>query len=206
MTSPSSASGDATVATIVLAAGGSSRMVGGHKLLETLAGRPVIAWAVDAALDAEVGPVVVVTGDRSREVSEALPGEVTVLENDGWRSGMAASLRVGVASLPEDVDAFAVALGDMPLVRAVHYRSLARAWIPRSVVVPVHRGRRGHPVVWSRSFAREMADLDGDRGARTLVERHKGAVIEVPIGDPGVLMDVDTRAHLADVRSLLEER
>lgn len=197
------AGGRPVIATIVLAAGGSSRMAGGHKLLEELGGRPVIASSVGAALDAGLGPVLVVTGDRSEAVARALPSEVALVENPGWASGMAGSLRLGTAALPDGIDGFAVALGDMPLVRAAHYRVLMRAWTAGAVVVPIHQGRRGHPVIWSRQFVSEMAELHGDGGARALVDRHTDVVVEVPIGDPGVLVDVDTRAQLAVARAML---
>jgi len=176
-------------------------MSGGHKLLEILGGRPVIALSVGAALDAELGPVLVVTGDRSPDVEAALPPGVAVIQNPDWRSGMASSLRLATLDLPETVDAFAVALGDMPLVRATHYRALAGAWTSGSVAVPVHEGRRGHPVIWSREFAAEMGALRGDRGARVLLERHTDRVIEVEMEDRGVLVDVDTREQLDAVRS-----
>lgn len=195
--------GDMVIATVVLAAGGSSRMAGGHKLLEVIEGRTVVEWAVGAALAAALGPVLVVTGHRARDVAEVLPPETRVVENPDWASGMAGSLRLGAAALPDDVDAFAVALGDMPAVRIEHYRTLAGAWAPGNVVVPTHEGRPGHPVIWARAFARDMAELEGDRGARSILDRHNHAVIEVPIKDPGVVVDVDTREHLDDVRSLL---
>ncbi len=178
-------------------------MTGGHKLLEELGGRPVIAWSVEAALEAGLGPVLVVIGDRAAAVARALPHEVACVENPAWASGMAGSLRLGAAALPDGIHAFAVALGDMPLVRSAHYRTLMGAWTPGAVAIPVHQGRRGHPVIWSQKFASEMAELHGDAGARALVDRHTDVVVEVPIGDPGVLVDVDTRAQLAAARAML---
>lgn len=203
MTQDAAAPRAPVLATIVLAAGGSTRMTGGHKLLEIVEGRPLVTWSVRAALEASLGPVVVVTGDRAREVEAAVPPEASCVEHPGWRSGMAGSLRVGVDALPSEIDAFAISLGDMPAVRPAHYRALRAAWTPGRIVVPTHDGRRGHPVIWPADLRPEMADLHGDRGARPLLDRHADLVMEVPIPDPAVVSDVDTRADLESVRTAL---
>ncbi|MBT8336600.1 MAG: NTP transferase domain-containing protein, partial [Gemmatimonadetes bacterium] len=62
----------------------------------------------------------------------------------------------------------------------------------RTVSVPVCDERRGNPVAWSRAHFAEILALEGDRGARDLLDRHAAGVIEVPVDDAGVLRDVDT--------------
>jgi molybdenum cofactor cytidylyltransferase len=108
---------------------------------------------------------------------------------------MGRSLRCGIeAALPE-TDGYAVALGDLPGVRAATLLQLVEAFYGApapSIVLPVYDGRRGHPVVFHRAFASDLLGLDGDRGARSVLQRHTEALIAVPTADAGVVADVDT--------------
>ncbi len=188
------------IAAVVLAAGASTRMLGAHKLLETVDGRPLVVSAVSAALASDADPVVVVTGHRASDVYAALPDGARVVHNRAHADGLASSLRVGLRALPADVDGVVVSLADMPFVRARHFDTLLRAWRPGSIVVPVCDGRRGNPVLWSTAFFDEMCELEGDRGAKSIMARHPGAVIEVPTEDEAVFVDVDDADDLEAAR------
>jgi len=181
---------------VVLAAGASSRMGDAHKLLEPFGGRPMVTWAVEAALGAGARPVVVVTGARADEVEAVLPDGAIPVRNPDWREGMASSLAAGIRALGPRVECAAIALGDMPLVRPEHYRALLAAWHPGAIVVPTRDGRRGHPVLWSADHFDEIAALRGDRGARAVMDAHPGAVVTVPAPDDAVLVDVDAPGDL----------
>jgi molybdenum cofactor cytidylyltransferase len=74
------------------------------------------------------------------------------------------------------------------------------------IVVPVFRRRQGHPVHFGESFRRELAQLEGDFGARAILDRHPEAVTEVEVDDQGVIVDVDTEADLTSVAMLTDER
>ncbi len=74
---------------------------------------------------------------------------------DNSAEGMATSLRAGLNSFDETVDAVIVLLGDMPMIKAETIDRLIGAYDPNSgglIVVPSHNGKRGNPVVWSRRF------------------------------------------------------
>jgi molybdenum cofactor cytidylyltransferase len=189
------------VAGVVLAAGLSARMNGANKLLAEYRGEALVARAVKAATVAGLDPVVVVTGHDADRVEDVLPPcEVLVVRNPAPERGMASSLNAGLAALPGDVDAAMVLLGDMPGVEAGHLRLLIRAFDPdegRAICVPVHDGRRGNPVLLARRFFDEVATIDGDRGARSVVAEHGELVCEVLMPDDAVLRDVDTPEDLS---------
>lgn len=104
------------VGALVLAAGRSSRMGGAHKLLEELAGKPMVRHAVEAALASSAAPVVVVTGYRADDVAAALDGlDVIFAHNRDYAEGLSTSLAAGLAALPAEADAAIVCLGDMPV-------------------------------------------------------------------------------------------
>jgi len=193
------------VAALVLAGGRSRRMRGANKLLSKFDRRPIITRVVEAALAARCAPVLVVTGHQRARVEGALAGyPVSWVHNPCFAAGLGASLAAGARALPEDVDALLVCLADMPLIRAAHIEGLIDAFDPaaeRAICVPVHGGRRGHPVLFSRRFLAELGALDGDRGARSLLTRHAHLVREVEADDDGVLIDIDSPEALDRLRA-----
>ena len=190
------------VAAIVLAAGASSRMAPRHKLLTAMAdGRTMLAHTVDHVLASRARPVIVVTGHRAPEMRVALEGRpVRFVHADHHAQGLAESLKAGLAALPEDVVAFFVCLGDMPLVQANVLDRMIAAHDPdegRAIIVPVFAAKQGNPILWDRSFVQEMLQLSGDTGARALLRRHADRIAEVPVDDDAVLTDFDTEVSLA---------
>jgi molybdenum cofactor cytidylyltransferase len=183
-----------TVAAVVLAAGGGSRFLGdSHKLLAPLGGRPVVVWAVDAALSANLDETVVVTG--AVDLRDALAGRpVTLLHNDAWASGIATSLAVAVDhATAAGHDAIVVGLGDQPFVPAEAWMAVASASAPADggtpIVVATYDGQRRNPVRLGRDVWALLA-RDGDDGARALMRRQPHLVGEVACaGSPA---DVDT--------------
>ncbi|MBN9026259.1 MAG: NTP transferase domain-containing protein, partial [Rhizobiales bacterium] len=94
----------------------------------------------------------------------------------------------------DDPDGVVVLLADMPGITGAILDRLISAFdpaAPECIVVPTHGGRRGNPVLWSRSFFPALQAIEGDIGARQLIGAHAGAVVEVEIG-PEVALDIDT--------------
>ncbi len=181
---------------VLLAAGASRRMGGTNKLLLPVGGRPMVRRPAEALVGAGLEPVIVVLGRDADAVAEALAGlPVRQVRNPDPDEGMGGSLRRGCEALPAGADAVAVALGDLPGLRPEAVRRVVEAFrrSPRGIAVPVHRGRRGHPVVLDLGrYRAELLALGGDRGARSLLRTHPHDVLEVPVDDPGVVADVDT--------------
>jgi molybdenum cofactor cytidylyltransferase len=194
---------------LVLAAGRSSRMGGANKLLETIAGRPLVRVVVEAALASQARPAIVVTGHQRERVEAALAGlPVTFVHNPSFADGLGTSLRAGVAVLPADVDGVIVCLGDMPQVDASLIDRLVSAFDPDKgalVVVPTIGGQRGNPVVWSRRFFPDLMAVEGDVGARHLIGRYTEAVTEVPLNGKAALTDIDTPEALEAFKAELEK-
>jgi molybdenum cofactor cytidylyltransferase len=190
------------IATVVLAAGRSSRMAPQHKLLVAdRAGKPMVARVVDNLLAAPCRPLIVVVGHRQDDVRAALHGRpVTFVEAPDWETGLSASLRAAISAVPPEARAAIIGLGDMPLVTARVIERLIAAYDPdegRLIVAPTWQGELGNPVLWDRRFFTEMMDLHGDRGARALLERHAEYVATAPMDDDAVLRDADTAEQLA---------
>jgi len=188
------------IAALVLAAGQSRRM-GSNKLIADIAGEPMVARTVDAALASKASPVVVVTGHQSDRVRAALAGrKVIFAHNERYAEGLSTSLRTGLDALPADIDGAIVCLGDMPSVTASHLDRLIAAFDPdggAAICVPSFNGKRGNPVLWAKAYFPEMREVAGDVGARHLIGAHGDEIREVAMPDTGVLEDLDTPAALA---------
>jgi molybdenum cofactor cytidylyltransferase len=196
------------VAAIVLAAGQSRRMGAINKLLAGIDGVPMVARVVDAALASHADPVVVVTGHEADRIRAALDGRPVVFaDNRDFADGLSTSLRAGLATLPDDVTAALVCLGDMPALKAGQLDRLIAAYDPvegRAICVPTHLGKRGNPVLWDRRFFADMAGLSGDVGARHLIGANTELVVEVEMDDDAVLIDIDSPAALTALTGTTE--
>jgi molybdenum cofactor cytidylyltransferase len=198
------ADGDRNIAAIILAAGRSTRMGGPNKLLAELGGKALVRIVTEQALASKASGVIVVTGHQADEVRKALRGlEVTFAHNPDFAEGLASSVKTGIATVSANADGAVICLGDMPLIDAHLIDRLIEAYAPdrgNLIAVPVSDGRRGNPVLWSRRFFHELMTLDGDIGARHLVNRHSEAVAEVPVEGHGAFLDIDTPQALEAAR------
>lgn len=198
---------------IVLAAGRGARF-GGDKRLADLNGAPLVAWALRTALAAPARRVLVAVGDDPRLVA-ALRAEATSLKAlerlvlvpaPNAADGMGASLGDVAAAVSEDVDGVFVFLGDMPAIRPeTPARLTAALYGPDRIVIPVHDGRRGHPVLFGANWLAALRTRTGDEGARKLVVEAGPRLVAVEVDDPGVLLDVDRPEDLARLAEPLTE-
>ena len=181
-----------TIAAVILAAGEGSRFAGPiHKLLAEIDGRPIVATAVGAALEAGLDETIVVVG--AVDLDAVLPAEVTIVRNPAWQTGQASSLQAAIRRADESGhDAVVVGLGDQPFVPAAAWRAVADCGAP--VGVATFMGKRRPPVRLDRSVW-PLLPIDGDEGARVLLRGRPDLVSEVACdGEPA---DVDTTEDLA---------
>ena len=185
------------VVAILLAAGSATRF-GSDKLLHALP--HAVPIAVQAARHLRIvfeSNVVAVVRPESGELSDRLRKEgCQVVVCDNAAEGMGASLACA-ARAAAHADAFVVALADMPFIRSstiAAVRDALAAGAP--LVAPYFRARRGHPVGISAKFRSELEALRGDEGAKKIVAANEASLVKVPVGDPGVLRDIDTPQDL----------
>lgn len=183
----------------LLLAGGASRRFGGNKLVAPLAGQPVLRWSAEA-LAAAVNDVYVVVPMVSDEVREALEGvRVRWVENRDAHTGMASSIRAGIAALPAETVAVVVTLGDQPTIDAGDIRRVVDRWRDAAAgtraVVAEYVDGRGHPALFGAELFPALSALAGDRGARELLASLGDAVETVGIARARPA-DVDTREAL----------
>jgi molybdenum cofactor cytidylyltransferase len=190
------------IASIVLAAGSSSRMGLRNKLLEPIGGEPMVRRVAAIAIAGGAQPVVVVTGYEAATVGAALQGlGVTLILNPDYADGLSTSLRAGLSALPSGIDGALILLGDMPEVEASVLSALMASFTGMSAIcVPVRDGRRGNPVLWGSRYFPEMMELTGDFGAKPLMARHEEQLIEVEVATDSIFHDIDAPENLARLK------
>jgi molybdenum cofactor cytidylyltransferase len=203
--------GPANIAALILAAGKSSRMGegGAHKLLAEFDGVPLVRRCALAAIHSGASSVSVVTGHRHSEIEAALSGlNLSVVQNPDFASGMASSLVAGFSSdAARQADGILVMLADMPGVSTADLNALMEAFRQahgQAVVRAVSRGKCGNPVVLPRQLYDAVMCLEGDIGARHIVETTGLPVVDVDIGDSAHL-DVDTPEAVIEAGGILKE-
>ena len=186
------------VVAILLAAGSATRF-GSDKLLHSLPHEVPIA--IQAARHLRIvfeENVLAVVRPEAKQLSDLLRKEgckVVVCENAA--EGMGASLACAVRAAP-DAQGFVVALADMPFIRSstiAAVRDALAAGAP--LAAPYFRTRRGHPVGLAAKFGPALEALCGDEGARKIIEADEKSLVKIPVGDPGVIRDIDTPGDLA---------
>jgi molybdenum cofactor cytidylyltransferase len=194
---------------IILAAGESLRF-GRPKLLASFKGKRLIEWVLDSCLQSKLQHIVLVLGHQHRALRRALGHRIqhprlTIAVNSRYREGQSTSLCAGLREVEHEFNSVMFVLGDQPIVTpGLIDMLLEKFWeSARQICVPVCKGRRGNPVLFSRSFYKPISALQGDVGAREIIKANPKEVLKVEIGSPLVFFDVDTEADLQTLESRL---
>jgi len=192
------------VAGVVLASGLSLRFGEENKLLAPFGQATVVRRTVQAYLDGNLQPVLVVMGHQADRVRSALAGlTVTAVCNPEFEQGQSRALVRGVNSLPRHTAAAIIGVADQPLLAGDVIRELVTTYrtTRAPLVVPRFAGRRGNPVLFDRRLFPELLQVTGDRGGRPVLEAHRQDIVWLDVSDARMAADVDTPE---DYRALLD--
>ncbi len=182
---------------VILAAGQSSRL-GSPKQLLPYKDSTLLRHAAQVALEANIGPVLVVTGAHHEAVANAIEGlPISAAFNPDWQEGMASSLRVGLQAMVEafpETDGILFMVCDQPYVSTSLLCSLVETQhkTGKAIVASTYQGNTGTPALFHHSFFNKLLELKGDKGARLLLETYAGEVVTILFKE-GVI-DIDWKA------------
>ncbi|GAB4042498.1 nucleotidyltransferase family protein [Spirosoma jeollabukense] len=185
-----------SIATIILAAGGSTRLGGQPKQLLIQDGQPLIRRIVEASLSIQAGPVIAVLGANEDLVRQEINDfQLLTVVNPDWREGLASSLRVGLRMLSDQpIDAFLIVLTDQPYVTADLLQQIITTQQKTGRgIVACRYGESGHlgvPALFDIRYKSEFLHLTGDVGARKLIQQYRNDCAEVSF--PLAAVDLDT--------------
>ena len=179
---------------LILAAGRSRRM-GTPKLLLPYEGTSIVQNVVRKVRAAGVPSVLVVLGAERDSIKDILKDDsVKFVRNPDFRRGMLSSVQSGLRALPRAATWAMVLLGDQPALSEPVIRAMlqARERTAKGILVPVCKGKRGHPLLFDLKYKKEALALDPAIGLRQLLRDHPDDILEVEVEDEAVLKDIDT--------------
>jgi CTP:molybdopterin cytidylyltransferase MocA len=192
------------IAALILAAGKSERM-GYPKALLKIGNETFVARLLRIARAAGIEQSGVVLGHRAEEVRQQLDlSQTSVFINHQYECGQLSSLQCGMRNLPLELcTALLVLPVDRPLISIALVVRMITYFANASpvAVIPICSGRRGHPVLFSKSLFQDLLDCPLDLDARTVLRRHSSAIAYLECDEEGILLNVDTPE---DYRHLLQ--
>jgi CTP:molybdopterin cytidylyltransferase MocA len=184
------------IVAVLLSAGESSRM-GQPKALLPIEGQTFIERIVTALKGSGLERIVVVLGSNADELRckiEHLPVEIVV--NADYQRGQLSSLQTAIRHLASDphCDGMLVHLVDHPYIEPNLVRAMLQRFADgqKLILVPRHRGKRGHPVIFSRALFTELLNAPMEQGAKAVVNAHPEETLELDTEDVGITLDIDT--------------
>ena len=198
------------IAVVILSAGESRRM-GQPKALVPFPGalmqeqagltpaptaqKTFLEHLIEVTRHARTGALRVVVGPHAAEIRARVKlDEGALVFNPDWQRGQLSSLQAAIRSLPaEKTEGILICLVDHPLISAALVASLIKTFDrdKNRIVIPAYRGRRGHPVIFPGALFEELLAASPEVGARTVVHAHANDVVEVPVQEEGVLLNLN---------------
>jgi molybdenum cofactor cytidylyltransferase len=180
---------------VVLAAGESERMKS-PKLALPFGHGTIIGNVICNILKSEIKKIVVVTGAWRNEVVSAI-GDLPVMQcvNENYKKGILSSVICGLNSIPPGADAAMIFQGDQPEITPEVINSVIEGWNSsgRGLVIPLYKGKRGHPLLIEKKYFIEVSALDPGTGLRALSSKFSDDVAEVETDNKMILRDIDTK-------------
>ncbi|SIR97779.1 molybdenum cofactor cytidylyltransferase [Peribacillus simplex] len=198
------------IGAIILAAGMSIRM-GEPKLLLPLRGQPLFRHAIDSILGSTMQPIHLVAGkyiEEIRQHSEDYP-ELKIIHNPYYADGMSTSLKLGVQSINEHVDAVMIFLADQPLISRDIIQSLIDKYIECKdegvrIVRPKYKGEAGHPILVDAVLLNEFHSINGDQGGKSIIKKYDAVTETVSFDNSMWGFDIDTPEDFQKVKLHLD--
>jgi molybdenum cofactor cytidylyltransferase len=168
--------------------------MGQFKQLLPFGAKTFVECCVDNLLASRVDDVLVVTGHRASDVREAIGDRpVRLVHNADYQLGMSESIKRGVSALTQTAGACLIALVDQPQVQPAIVNRIIEAYEEQHplIIVPVHEGRNGHPVLIDLSLRDDILTMDPTIGLRQVVRAHEHAILRIEVESADVLTDFD---------------
>jgi len=192
------------ISSILLAAGQSKRMLGENKLTKDVKGIPLIKRSLNNILKSKVNEIIIVLGYQQKTIEKLIhkKSKIKFVFNSNFESGMASSIKKGIENLSNKSDAFFISLGDMPSINYKTYNLLIKFKKNKKAIIPMFKGQKGNPVLFPKSFEEKLSSIQGDYGAKKILEINKKEVLNLEINDPGIIKDLDIPKDFSNLNKI----
>ena len=183
------------ISAILLAAGESKRMNGENKLAKKIQGIPLINRSVKNIIASTVDELIIVLGYQKEIIEKIIDKneKIKFVFNKEFENGMASSIKVGLNHLSKNSEVFFICLGDMPMVNPDIYNQLIKSRNRKDIIVPIYKNQQGNPVLFSISMKDKIRTIQGDVGAKKIIEMNKDKISFCETNEIGVTKDFNTK-------------
>jgi molybdenum cofactor cytidylyltransferase len=193
---------------VVLAAGAASRM-GNAKMLLPFKGNPILIHLLEEIKAIHPATICLVTGKFANEIDAVIEeSDLTMVENTAWESGMAGSIKIGLKTVLKSqplLDAVLFIVSDQPFLDRQLLAKMLDAFqhTGKAIVAATYEGVSGTPVLFGKRFFEAIEKLEGDKGARAILQAHPEELVTIdfPLG----ALDIDTPEDYNRLLKLLKE-
>ena len=185
------------ISAILLAAGQSKRMEGENKLIKKIHGVPLIKLSVKNILTSAVDELIIILGYQ-REIIEKLIDKnkkIKLVFNKDFESGIASSIKIGLNHMSKKTTAFFICLGDMPLVNQDIYNLLIKSKNNKEIIIPTYKEQQGNPILFLISMKEKIMTIQGNAGAKKILELNKDKIMSVQINNQNITKDFNTKEN-----------
>ena len=183
------------IAAILLAAGQSKRMIDENKLSKKFQNTPLINHSIKNILSSHIDELIIVVGYQ-KEIIETLVeknNKIKIIFNKNFKTGMASSIKVGLSLLSRKTESFFICLGDMPMINKKIYNQLISYKNKKDIIVPTYNGIQGNPVLFPKFMKPSIMSINGDVGAKKILEQNKEKILKVKIDDINITRGFNTK-------------
>lgn len=183
---------------LVLAAGLSSRMTIGNKLLLKVKSMTIIEKTIKNLYNSNIDSFFIILGYQSNLLSKALKNfRIPLVINDSYKEGISSSIKKGISRIDNKSNGVMICLADMPKITSKTYNTLIERFkrfydiTTPLIILPQYNGKNGNPVILSNHFFSELKKISGDKGAKFLIKKNKKYIKKVIINEKYILEDID---------------
>ena len=182
------------ISAILLAAGESKRMNGENKLIKKINKVPLIKHSVKNILNSSIDELIIVIGHQSEKIKKIIDKnrKIKFVYNRRYKDGMASSIKTGLQNLSIKTQAFFICLGDMPDINKEIYNELIEQLKNNKIIVPTYKNKQGNPVLFSISQKEKIMTIEGDIGAKKILEKNSEVILNFEINNHSILKNYNT--------------
>jgi len=186
------------ISCLVLAAGLSSRMTIGNKLLLKVKNLTIIEKTIKSLYNSNADSFLIILGYQSNLLSKVLKNfKIPLIINDSYKEGISSSIKKGISLIDNTNNGVMICLADMPKITSKTYDILIEEFknfynsTTPLIILPEYNGKTGNPVILSNHFFSELKEISGDIGAKYLIKKNEKFIKKVKISESFILEDVD---------------
>ena len=183
------------IAAILLAAGQSKRMIDENKLSKKFQNTSLINHSIKNILSSHIDELIIVVGYQKEIIENLIKknNKIKVIFNKNFETGMASSIKVGLSLLSKKTEAFFICLGDMPMINKKIYNQLISYKNKKDIIVPTYNDTQGNPVLFPKFMKPSIMSINGDVGAKKILEQNKEKILKVKIDDINITRGFNTK-------------